>query len=273
MLRWIYERAGVTCGEEECFRLARNISSVLSRELYPSINVGSLCNRMITFVHEFLVTSAAYYEELKLKSNRAARELIPAARDFIQGGREPAERFERACYLAAASNISPIGIPSKAFEFREVAGIIRGERSLLVLVGDVYGAVQGKSRVFYLADNAGEIGFDSLLIAELVGMGASVTLVVKEAPFFENATRDDALYFALDSLVDKIVSTRGLFVPDESSTPVADAFRQSDLVIAKGTGNYEALKGETGEKVVIFILKVKCAPIAASMGVDIGQFQ
>jgi uncharacterized protein with ATP-grasp and redox domains len=39
-----------------------------------------------------------------------------------------------------------------------------------------------------MADNAGEIGFDSLLIAKLKEMGPKVTLIVKEDPFFEDAT-------------------------------------------------------------------------------------
>ena len=272
MSRWVYERAGVTAGEEERFRLAGGISSVLSREFYPSVNLGSLCNRMTTSAYEFMSASAAYYEEFKLKSNKAAGELIPAARDFVGGGQTPAERFERACYLASASNVAPIGIPSGAFEFPEAAGIIRGESPPPALIGNIYGAVQGRPTVLYLTDNAGEIGFDSLLIAELMGMGARVTLVVKEAPYFEDATREDALHFTLDGLVDKMLSTRGQFVPGESPPPLADAFTQSDLVIAKGTGNYEALKGETRGKAAIYMLKVKCAPIAAGTGADMGQF-
>ena len=65
-------------------------------------------------------------------------------------------------------------------------------------MGDVYEAARDKKRVLFLCDNAGEIGFDSLLIEQLKAMGADVTLVVKEEPFFEDATFRDAASFGLD---------------------------------------------------------------------------
>ena len=272
ILKWVYERAAASASEEERFQLVRSILTVLSTEFYSAANVGSLCNKVTDSVHQFMFDSAKYYEGLKLKSNRLVDGLLPAARDFVNGGETPGERFERACCLASASNVAPIGAPSDAFEFQEVANIMMGRSPLLIVRGDVYRAAQSAANVLYIADNAGEIGFDSLLIANLKEMGSRVTLVVKEAPYFDDATREDALHFTLDKLVDKILTTRGQLVPGESPSPLADAFRQSDLVIAKGTGNYGALKGETRGKAVIYMLKVKCAPIAAGFGSDMGQF-
>jgi len=103
-------------------------------------------------------------------------------------------------------------------------------------------------------------------------MGLKVTLVVKEAPFFEDTTEKDASFFAMDKLADNILTVKGVFVPSENTAPLADAFRQSDLVIAKGTGNYEALAGEFVDKTVIYMLKVKCEPLAINIGADIGNF-
>lgn len=51
-----------------------------------------------------------------------------------------------------------------------------------------------------------------------------------------------------------------------------DLFKESDLLIAKGTGNYEALKGEVEGKPIIYMLKIKCKPIALNIGVNIGSF-
>ena len=48
-----------------------------------------------------------------------------------------------------------------------------------------------------------------------------------------------------------------------------ERFERSDLIIAKGQGNYESLN-ETG-KDVFFILKGKCPVIAADLGCDMGQ--
>lgn len=272
MLKWVYERAAVLASEEECFQLIRRILSVLSREFCSASNVGLLCNKTTESIREFIFASAEYYEGLKFKSNKLVDGLLPAARDFIKRGETPNKRFERACCLASVGNVAPIGAPSGAFSFVEVENIIKGRSPLPIVIGDVCKAAQGATNILYIADNAGEIGFDSLLIARLKEMGLKVTLIVKEAPFFEDATIKDASFFALDELADKILTVKGVFVPGENTAPLADAFRQSDLVIAKGTGNYEALGGEAVGRAAIYMLKVKCKPVAISIGVDIGNF-
>jgi len=272
MSKWVYERAGVLTDEEGRFRLMRTISGVLSQELYPVVNLGSLCNKTTESIGEFIFASAEYFEELKDESNKLVDGLLSAARDFIKRGETPDKRFEMACCLASVGNVAPIGAPSGALSFAEVENIMMGRGPLPVVIGDVYKAAQGATNILYIADNAGEIGFDSLLIAGLKEMGLKVTLIVKEAPFFEDATIKDASFFALDELADKILTVKGVFVPGESMPTLHDAFRQSDLVIAKGTGNYEALGGEAVGRAAIYMLKVKCKPVAMSIGVDIGNF-
>jgi uncharacterized protein with ATP-grasp and redox domains len=178
----------------------------------------------------------------------------------------------RACYLASTGNVAPIGAPSDGFTFNEVEEIIKGNDPLPVVMGNIYEAVQGASQVFYVADNAGEIGFDALLIAQLKEMGVKVNLIVKGPHFFEDASMEDASFFGLDKLVDNLLTTKGVFVPSECTQPVADAFAQSDLVIVKGTGNYEALKGELEGKETIYMLKVKCQPVSEKMGKEMGHF-
>jgi uncharacterized protein with ATP-grasp and redox domains len=73
-------------------------------------------------------------------------------------------------------------------------------------------------------------------------------------------------------LVDHLVTVNGFFVPKEIPPALKDLFTKSDLIISKGTGNYEALKCELKGKTVIYMLKVKCRPIAAEIGVDMGSF-
>ena len=120
--------------------------------------------------------------------------------------------------------------------------------------------------------NAGEIGFDSLLIEQFKDMGAGVTLVVKKSPFFEDATIEDAVYFGLDRLTDRVLSVKTLYIPGKSDPVLEDAFKESDLVIAKGTFNFECLYGEDLGKPIIYMLKSKCGPIAEESGIDQGFF-
>ena len=163
-------------------------------------------------------------------------------------------------------------VPGGAFRFQEATHILKGKNPLPTFIGDVFGTGQRATRVLYLTDNAGEVGFDSLLIATLKKMGATVNLVVKEDPFFEDATRKDALFFGMDKFVDNIFMVNGFFIPGRSTAQLTDIFRKSDLVIAKGTGNYEALKDQGHGKAILHMLKVKCHPISRKTGAKIGSF-
>ena len=102
--------------------------------------------------------------------------------------------------LAAASNVAPLNSPSGAYTFDEIAQIIDRDDFAPVVTGDVYHAVKDSRRVLYITDNAGEIGFDSLVVELIKRMGPRVTLAVKERTFFEDATAVDARFFGLDKV-------------------------------------------------------------------------
>jgi uncharacterized protein with ATP-grasp and redox domains len=272
ILKWIYERLAGPLSEAERFTVLRKVMSVLSRDLEPSVNLGALCNRSLEVVQEFFPASSPGYQEFKVKCNQAASRLLDDARDFIKKGETRRDRLARACGIASLGNVAPIGAPSAPFEFSHVEEIIRGKAPLPSMVGDASEAVSGAHHVLYLADNAGEIGFDSLLISLLKESRLKVTLIVKEEPFFDDATIRDASYFGLDRIADTILSVNGIFVPDDAPADLADVFARSDLVISKGTGNCEALKAEGGGKTTIYLLKAKCRPISEQMAVDVGKF-
>jgi uncharacterized protein with ATP-grasp and redox domains len=272
IFKWVYERAGILATEKGRFQLVRRISKILAGEFHSETNVGALSNRITDSINEYLSNSANYYKAIKQKNNQLVHQLLPFAEKYIRQGRGPRERFKRACRLASASNVAPMTVPGEAFRFREAIHILKGKNPFPVLIGDFFGAAQTATRILYLTDNAGEIGFDSLLIAALREMGATVNLVVKEDPFFEDATMKDALFFSMDKLVDHIFTVNGFFIPGRSRSQLSDIFKKSDLVIAKGTGNYEALKDQEHGKATIYMLKVKCHPIARKTGIQIGNF-
>ena len=140
------------------------------------------------------------------------------------------------------------------------------------MMGPLFQEARKASHILYIADNAGEIGFDSLLMAYLKEMGSKISLIVKKGPFFEDATMEDALFFHVDQLVDHIFTLNGFFVPKEIPPALMDLYQESDLIISKGTGNYEALKGELKGKTAIYMLKIKCRPISKEIGADMGSF-
>jgi hypothetical protein len=273
MMKWVYERVGHSLSGDQQFTILKRLTAAFAAEAEPSMNMGILCNRSVEAVHDFLLASSSAYAPLKRKSNEAAARLIDKARGFIENSSSSSQGFLKACGLAAVSNVAPIGVPSAPFEFTVVEDIIKGNLPLPVPVGDIYEAASTSRNVFYVADNAGEIGFDSLVISLLKKMGAHVTLAVKEGPFFDDATLEDARSFGLEQIADVVHAVRGgIFVPEEADGELALSFQESDFVISKGTGNFEVFKGSGIGKPVLFLLKAKCGPVSKEAETPQGEF-
>jgi uncharacterized protein with ATP-grasp and redox domains len=272
LMTWLIERIATIGHRNECYEVVRSVSRLISEGFYPITNVGSMANGSIKISDPLIRNAAGFFEDIKRGNNQLALRILPLARNFIEGAKTSKEAFERACCLAAAGNVAPIGAPSQPSKFEAVENMLNGRSPVPVLLGDVHGAAKRASQVLYISDNSGEIGFDSLVLEKLKEMGTKIALVVKEGPFFEDANREDVSFFGLNGVVDQVFTMRGFFVPNEIPPALLDAFDKSDLVICKGTGNYEGLESETRGKETIFMLKVKCGPIAERVDLEIGSF-
>jgi damage-control phosphatase, subfamily I len=124
--------------------------------------------------------------------------------------------------------------------------------------------IMDAGKILFIGDNAGEIVFDKVFI-EIIkdtvlkdqGIG-KITYSVRGGPALNDSTIDDAVMVGLDKIV-KIVST-GVNLPAAYLPLCSAEFRKvyadSDLIISKGQGNYEALFDE--KKNIFFLLKLKC---------------
>ena len=272
LLEWVYGRAVSQNRNKDIPQLFKNITKLLAHNMDSSTNLGAICNDAVDLIYEYVTPRSPFWDKLKQKTNEYVKSLLPKGEEFIKSAKTPKAMLERAFYLAATGNVAPMGAPSGAFTFPEAVDMMEGRGSSPVLMGNVYETVVNSKNVLYVTDNAGEIGFDSLLISQLRAMNLWVTLVVKDPAYFEDATMDDAVFYGLDSIANKVVTANKVFVPGNEKTPVNEAFRKSDLIISKGTGNYDALRGETDGKAAIFLLKVKCEPIAKDTGINEGKF-
>jgi hypothetical protein len=272
MLTWLTERIAVSGHRSDWFPVVRSVAEMIGEGFYSTANMGLLANRSIELAGSLVAAAAAHFEKIKFGNNQLAGNTLAAANNFIENGKTPKAVFERACIVAAAGNVSPIGLPSRTPRFDELEDIIEENSSLPAVIGDVHAAVGAASHILYIADNSGEIGFDSLLLARLKEMGKRITMVVKEWPFFEDATQEDISFFGLDKIVDEVFTHNGFFVPADLTPPLQEVFEKSDLVICKGTGNFEGLADETHGKNTNFMLKMKCGVIARRMGMKIGSF-
>ncbi|OPY58576.1 MAG: hypothetical protein A4E57_04835 [Syntrophorhabdaceae bacterium PtaU1.Bin034] len=269
LYKWVYERTAPYLEEAERFSLPVRLDDAIDSGIKEYGNLGLLCNTAVYAAGGPGSCAASFYEEFKQKANREARRLLPVARKYMERGRSPQERFERACILAAAGNVSPLGAPSAPFTFPDLVGVTEG-RVHGAVMGDAYDIILHARHILYITDNAGEIGFDSLVLEAVKEKGAAVSLVVKEDPFFEDARMGDVLHFHLEAVADEVVTSKGFLTPSGDDGPAGEALAKCDVIIAKGTGSFESFWDSGVGKETIFLLKVKCKPIARDLGVDEG---
>ena len=123
--------------------------------------------------------------------------------------------------------------------------------------------------ILYIGDNAGEIVFDKLLVEELADRkDYDITFAVRSGPIINDATRDDAIAVGLDKYVNLIeIGTRSPgTVLDLCTQEFQKCFQESDVIISKGQGNYEALDPSPN---LFKLLVVKCELVARDIGADV----
>ncbi|MFP4446700.1 MAG: damage-control phosphatase ARMT1 family protein [Desulfosudaceae bacterium] len=210
------------------------------------------------------------YKTVKDQYNRLALDLLPALSERVKNADNP---LETAVRLAIAGNIIDFGA-NLDIDPAVVDKTI--EKSLTdPLFGDIEGfarAVARADNILYLADNAGEIVFDRLLLEQLPR--DRVTVAVRGAPVINDATYEDARLAGITDMVpviDNGTDIPGTFLEACSPSFVA-AFQAADLVIAKGQGNYETLSDHPNAGKIFFLFKTKCPVAARDMGCAVGRF-
>jgi uncharacterized protein with ATP-grasp and redox domains len=206
------------------------------------------------------------YRQAKEDQNRMALALLPELEATVASAANP---LETAMRLAMAGNVIDLG----AHRTVTTSHVRRSVQHALSepFVGDTNALRQAAStaqNILYIADNAGEIIFDRLLIAQLPPAG--VTLAVRGAPVINDATMADARAAGLDKLV--AVIDNGSDAPgtllDDCGEAFLQCYHRADLIIAKGQGNFETLSDAPGN--IFFLFQAKCPVIAAHVGHPVG---
>jgi len=208
------------------------------------------------------------YLEVKQHFNGFILGLLPGLRKRVEAAADP---FETAVRLAIAGNIIDFALAdvlSEEFVSETIEDTLVRPLSINHLES-LRAAVDSASSILYLADNAGEIALDKLLLERLPR--GKTTLVVRGSPVINDATRDDAAAVGIGDLAE--VMDNGTDVPgtilDRCPEEFRKVFSEADLVISKGQGNYETLSGEQRE--IFHLFKAKCPVISRDVGCDVGQ--
>jgi uncharacterized protein with ATP-grasp and redox domains len=235
-------------------------------EADPSLSPVSFGRGIHRRVRE-LTGQADPYLSIKEESNRLALALLPAWRERLQATENPRVA---AVKLALAANVIDFGIKGDLTAEQIPAAL---ESSFAgSLKGDVeafFAAAERARDILFLADNAGELVFDRLLLELLPHH--KITVVVKGGPAINDALRADATVAGFDGWVEVIdTGCDGAGIELASCGPEFQRrFASASLILAKGQANYESLDG-CGQN-IFFLFKVKCPVVARHIGHAVGS--
>jgi damage-control phosphatase, subfamily I len=248
------------------FRCLAEVTKLLHHEFKPTTvpaDIGTKRDRII----KTLTDCEDPYKRTKKLANEKALKMLPAAKKFVNTGNNQQERFKKATLCAIAGNIMEFDIPGHKFTLKDLATILRNAQKDLFVddIDKAYALAKKADHVLFLADNAGEIVFDTLLVEQLKNMGLKVTYVVKGGPIINDATLEDTEISNIDKLADEIATTGtdavGL-LRDQVSEDFLKIYNKAELVFAKGMGYAETLTEYKLNVPHFLLFRTKCLPVA-----------
>ena len=207
------------------------------------------------------------YRTVKTRMNKMAAGLMPLMRARIAAHADPREAAVR---VAIGGNLLDVGAKTQ-IAAEDLPAHLESiwTRPLRGDLDGFFRAVDRARCLLYLADHAGAIFFDRLLIEQLPA--EKITVFMRGSPVLNDATVADAEAAGLPAITP--VLDNGSDAPGTILEDCSDGFRgwfaRADLVIAKGQGNYETLSDV--DKDIYFLFTVKCPLVAERVGEPVGS--
>ena len=233
--------------------------------------------RMATKVHRSSYDALGVndpYHDLKLRADETASRYAARVKEFIDSSDN---RFRAAVKIAILGNIMDFGAGIAIDSPEEFDGIFESLLKMDLTVDDterMSELLRQRGSVVYIFDNCGETVFDIPLIQQIRSMGNRVVGVVRGEPILNDATLEDAARIGLNEQLDLTLTT-GAFAIGVDMRKIGKELREeigtASLIIAKGMANLESLGEEDLGVPIAYLLKAKCAPVAAEIGAKVGS--
>jgi len=200
------------------------------------------------------------FKKIKDEYNRMSLNIYPDLKNKVARSRD---RLLTAIRLAVAGNIIDFGVDRSFVLEEEIQNVF--EKDFAVFdYQEFKEALKSTKQILYLADNAGEVVFDRVLIEEL---NREVIYVVRDKPAINDALMEDAKFCGIDKIA-RVISN-GSDAPgtilDLCSGEFLNIYKKAKLIISKGQGNFEGLAGKD-KAPIFFLFEVKCPVIANAIG-------
>ena len=206
------------------------------------------------------------YAKIKERDLEAAKSVYPYLKNLIQS---KGNSLYWALKIAATGN----NIDAAVYSDVDVEKCIEEELEKEFSICDIdimEKKLQSASNILIIGDNTGETIFDKVMIESFPNL--NITYGVRSESIINDVTEKEAIASGLDQ-VSKIVSTgcsaSGTILED-CSDEFIDIYNNSDIILSKGQGNYEALSEEKGS--IFFLLKAKCPMISHKLNVNLNEY-
>ncbi len=204
------------------------------------------------------------YSEIKSRNIQEAMKYINYLTHMIEASDDKLEIAVRASI--AGNTIDLAANPD--FNIEKEINIITSNNINLDFFPKFKEDLHKAEKILFIGDNYEEALFDKLLIKQL--LPKEIVFAVRSNEILNDITMEDAKRLEIDKLCRVIESGNVIAGIDleECSNVFLDLYNSSDMIIAKGQGNYETLFNSKRD--IYFMFKVKCDVIAEVCGYPVG---
>ncbi len=270
LLNRIYQECMLVTDDEELINRIIQTSMNMILQEFRKREINAIASTKVHRIVYQMLGSDDPYRILKERANEESLKVLPFVEKLIRKG----DRFKNAVKASIIGNSFDYGVLDHNVNDSNFKNYFQKEFMKKLVIDNTEEIEHlSKGRVVYLADNAGEIIFDRLLVQEIKRRGGFVSFVVRAKPVLSDATVEDARIAGIDIIADEILTNgEGAIGIIEEELPeiTRERMDQADVIISKGMANYECLS-EGRYRNIAFLLKAKCEPVARDIGVNVGD--
>lgn len=256
----------------EKFQPEKKIADLFSRSIIDLLHKKEHVDNplLATDIHR-LAKNILNHNDLYITEKTSANKLLLDNYAFWQNMVvESSNPFLTASKLAVAGNIIDYGANSVPEDIEKRILDLASGNLTIDKTNELSEAIGQADSILYLGDNAGEIVFDKLFIETM--QHSNVCYAVRGKPVINDVSFEDVEQIQLDKVC-RVISN-GYDAPstllEYCSEEFLYEFRNADLIISKGQGNFEGLMNSENEN-IFFMLMAKCNPMADLLGVSKGS--
>lgn len=202
------------------------------------------------------LTGDRFAEEKEL-SNRFVLERMDAIRAFAETAEDP---VYAGLQLAVLGNYIDFSALQGEVSFEKLDDMLAQSADILLdmqVYGQLLSDLEKAKSLLYIADNAGEIGFDRICAEQLKKRfpELAITFCVRGAPAANDATRSDAEAVGLPFPVIDNGSAIAGTIPELLGAEAKQALETADVILSKGQANVETLYGSGYPIYYVFLIK------------------